>query len=117
VAQPGADDTLPCGSMRACVVLLPTNNAWDVLSWDGRSSREAPESLYQAIATASGATPEGVSCGSPGICSMLESAAPAPDDTPDVALNGVSYVDATCMAVGAYPDAAGTAQTVAEQHR
>ncbi len=46
-AQPGADDTLPCAPMRACVVLLPTYNAWDVLSW------------------------EGVSCGSPGICTIV----------------------------------------------
>jgi hypothetical protein len=31
-AQPGSGDALSCASMRACVALLPTHNAYDVLS-------------------------------------------------------------------------------------
>jgi hypothetical protein len=93
-------------------------------------------SVQQAIDVASGATPEGVSCGSPRVCTIvgisytgglvlrladgstqLESVAPAPGNTPYIDLYGVSCVDRTCMAVGAYPDAAGMSQTLAEQYR
>jgi hypothetical protein len=105
-----------------------------VFSWDGRSWRAAPASLYQDP----NATPEGVSCGSPTVCTVvgtnysggfvarlaggsvqLQQAAPPPGPSGGrVDLNSVSCVNAICMAVGDSADETGTtSQTLAEQYR
>jgi hypothetical protein len=130
-----------CASMRTCVVLLSTyDDAPDspVFSWDGRSWRAAPAALYQDLNAGLGGTLAGVSCGSPTVCTILgtnysggfvahltggsaqlQQAAPPPGPSGDrVDLNGVSCVNAICMAVGDSPDESGTtSQTLAEQYR
>jgi hypothetical protein len=124
-----------CASLRACVVVLSTYNAYEaVLSWNGRLWGDAPALLYQDP----NATPEGVSCGSPTVCTIvgtnysggfvarladgsaqLQQAAPPPGPSGNrVDLNGVSCVNAICMAVGDSADETGiTSQTLAEQYR
>lgn len=83
-----------------------------------------------------GSTPEGVSCGSPTVCTIvglnyngglvvrlagastqLQPAAPAPGNAANVELKSASCTHATCMAVGDYPDEANTSRTLAEQYR
>jgi hypothetical protein len=133
---------LSCASLRACVVLLSTYDAAPdspVFSWDGRSWRAAPALLYQDLNSGLGGTLEGVSCGSPTVCTIvgtnynsggfvarladgsaqLQQAAPPPGPSgARVDLNSVSCVNAICMAVGDSADETGTtSQTLAEQYR
>jgi hypothetical protein len=130
-----------CTSIRACVVMLPTfDSAPDspVFSWDGRSWHAAPASLYQDLNSGLGGVLEGVSCGSPTVCTIvgsnftggfvaaltdgtvqLQQAAPPPGPSGDrVDLNSVSCVTTMCMVVGDSADETGTTtQTLAEQYR
>lgn len=130
-----ASADVSCASLHACVVVLSTYNAYKaVFSWDGRSWRAAPASLQQDA----NATPDGVSCGSPTVCTIvganysggfvvrfaggsaqLQHAAPLPGPGGGrVDLNSVSCVNVICMAVGDSADAPGaTSQTLAEQYR
>ena len=132
---------LSCASMRACVTMLATyDNAPDspVFSWDGRSWHAAPITLYEDLQVGSGGLLEGVSCGSPTVCTIvgtnysggfiasladgsvqLQQVAPLPGPSDYlVDLNSVSCVNATCMAVGDSANQTGTTpQTLAEQYR
>ena len=130
-----ASADVSCASLHACVVVLSTYNAYKaVFSWDGRSWRAAPASLQQDA----NATPDGVSCGSPRVCTIVGAnysggfvvrfaggsaqllhAAPLPGPGGGrVDLNSVSCVNVICMAVGDSADAPGaTSQTLAEQYR
>jgi hypothetical protein len=138
----GISNDLSCASMRACITLLAAGEGGApdsvVFSWDGRSWHAAPSVLYQDLSVGSGTVLGGVACGSPTVCTIvgsnysggfiaslagatvqLQQGAPPPDPSVDgVFLNGVSCVNATCMAVGQSSDQTGTTpQTIAEQYR